>query len=80
MLRSHARVARFKEKIGAACVSGYTRTVDANLSWAFELMYLDQLSTKNAFNPATLRTLSERLHDKPYYAGLAEHLGFKMIV
>ena len=80
VLRSHARVARFKEEIGAACVSGYTKVVDANLSWAFELMYLDELSRKNASNPATLRTLAKRLREKPCYAGLAEHLGFKVIV
>lgn len=80
VLRSHARVEEFKERIGAACVSGYTRMVDSTLSWAFELMYLDQLSAKNADNPDTLRTLSRRLCDKPEYAGLAEHLGFRMIV
>lgn len=80
VLRSHARVARFKEQVDAACVSGYTRAVDANLSWAFELMYLNQLSLKNAHNPDTLRTLSRTLQNKPEYAGLTDHLGFRMIV
>lgn len=80
VLRAHARVERFRKKVGAAGVSGYTRSVDSTLSWAFELMYLDELSRRNAQNPETLRTLCRRLHNKPEYAGLAEHLGFRMIV
>ena len=80
VLRAPAQVEEFRKKVGAACVSGYTKMVDSTLSWAFELMYLDELSRKNADNPNTLRTLRKRLNEKPEYAGLAEHLGFKMIV
>ncbi len=80
VLRAPRVVAEFKKQIGAACVSGYTKSVDSILSWAFELMYLDQLSAKNAHNPDTLRTLWRHLNEKPQYAGLREHLGFTMIV
>lgn len=80
VLRAPRRVRAFKERIGAACVSGYTKNVDSNPSWAFELMYLDLLTAKNAHNPNTLRTLARQLSEKPQYAGLIEHLGFTMIV
>lgn len=80
VLRAYRKVRAFKDRIGAACVSGYTKSVYSSPSWAFELMYLDQLSAKNADNPNTLRTLSRQLSEKPQYAGLAEHLGFTMIV
>ena len=78
VLRSHARVAEFRRRVGVPCVSGYTKMVDATLSWAFELMYLDELSKKNTHNPDTLKTLWHRLNNKPEYAGLTEHLGFRM--
>ena len=80
VLRAPARVEDFREKVGAACVSGYTKIVNSTLSWAFELMYLDELSRKNADNPNTLRTLRKRLREKSECAGLAKHLGFNMIV
>ena len=80
VLRSHARVREFKDKVGAAGVSGYTRSVESIQSWSFELMYLDLLSRRSAWNSGTLDTLwSQRIMEKPEYRGLAEHLGFKII-
>lgn len=82
VLRSPARVRDFRQKVGAACVSGYRRSVDSTPAWAFELMYLnllsDLLSDKNV-NAGTLGTLREKITTKPEYAGLAETLGFAMI-
>ena len=79
VLRSHARVREFKDRVGAAGVSGYTRMVDSILSWSFELMYLDLLSAKSTWSPGTLETLSKRIMEKPESSGLAEHLGFKIM-
>ena len=82
VLRSRARAKELKEKIGAACVSGYTKSVESTQSWAFELMYLtllsDLLATKNV-NAGTLGTLAGKIQSKPEYAGLANSLGFTMI-
>ena len=82
VLRPRAKAWRFKEQVGAACVSGYTKSVDPIESWAFEIMYLTMMSkileTKNV-NAGTLGTLNERIGSKPEYSGLAKKLGFKMI-
>ena len=82
VLRAPARANELRKQVGAACVSGYTKSVESTNSWAFELMYLallsDLLRTKNV-NASTLRTLNNRIMNKPEYAGLAESLGFKMI-
>ena len=86
VLNAPARVREFKEKIGASCVSGYRRDVDSKESWAFELMYLALLSDRMYrmnVNSGTLNTLSAILSDEeknPHYAGLAEKLGFDMII
>ena len=81
VLRSPARVRDFRKKVGAACVSGYRRSVDSTPAWAFELMYLkllsDLLSNKNV-NAGTLDTLHKKIRTKPEFAGLAETLGFDM--
>lgn len=79
VLRAHARVRQFKDKVGAAGVSGYTRSVDSILSWSFELMYLDLLSRRSTWNSGTLGTLSKRITEKPESRGLAEHLGFQIV-
>ena len=82
VLQSPARVRDFRKEVGAACVSGYRRSVDSTPAWAFELMYLDLLSgllsNKNV-NAGTLGTLHKKITTKPEYAGLAETLGFAMI-
>ena len=82
VLRAPARAEELRKQVGAACVSGYTKSVESTASWAFELMYLALLSellkTKNV-NAGTLGTLKEKITSKPEYKGLAEHLGFKMI-
>ena len=82
VLRAPKKAKEFKEKIGAAAVSGYTKSVGFLDSWAFELMYLALLSellvTRNV-NAGTLGTLEKNITSKPEYAGLAEHLGFTMI-
>ena len=70
----------FKDRTGVTCVSGYTKDVDSNMAWAFELMYLDELARKNFGNRETLLTLQRHLHDKRAYAGLADELGFRMLV
>ena len=82
VLRSHAQATKFKEQVGAACVSGYTKSVESTESWAFELMYLalmSKLLEKRNVNADTLSTLDEKIRSKPEYSGLAEKLGFKMI-
>ena len=82
VLRAPARTQELKEQVGAACVSGYRRSVDSIQSWAFELMYLallsELLATKNV-NAGTLGTLEKKIWSKPEYAGLAGSLGFTMI-
>ena len=82
VLRAGTRVKELKKKLGAACVSGYTKDVEPTTSWAFELMYLAELSwlleTKSV-NAGTLGTLEKKINSKPEYAGLAESLGFTMI-
>ena len=81
VLRAHAKADEFRKRVGAACVSGYTKNVESTTSWAFELMYLALLSellmTKNV-NAGTLGTLEERITSRPEYAGLKESLGFTM--
>ena len=82
VLRAPARAEELRKQVGAACVSGYTKSVESTTSWAFELMYLALLSellmTKNV-NAGTLGTLKEKIASKPEYKGLAKSLGFKMI-
>lgn len=82
VLRSHAQARKFKEQVGAACVSGYTKTVSARDSWAFELIYLalmsELLKNKNV-NTGTLSTLQKKRIESKEYSGLAEKLGFMMI-
>ena len=83
VLRAPARTKELKEKVGAACVSGYTRSVELTASWAFELMYLallsDLLAKKNV-NAGTLGTLEKKIiRKKPEYKCLASSLGFTMI-
>ena len=82
VLRASARTRELKEQIGAACVSGYTKSVGSRPSWAFELMYLaelsDLLATKNV-NAGTLGTLEKKIRSRREYAGLAKSLGFTMI-
>ena len=80
LLRAKRRVSEFKDKVGAACVSGYTKQVDATLSWAFELIYLNELSRKKSYNPSTLQTLKRKVEEKPEFSHLAKSLGFHMIV
>ena len=79
VLRAHARVREFKDKVGAAGVSGYTRSVDSIEAWSFELMYLNLLSARSTWNAGTLSTLSKRIGSRPESSGLAEHLGFKIV-
>lgn len=82
VLGAEARVRKFKKKVGAACVSGYSRQVDTTPSWAFEFMYLEllsQLLSEKKVNTGTLHTLENKINRKPEYAGLADALGFKMI-
>ena len=83
VLRSHAQARKFKEQVGAACVSGYTKTVYAIDSWAFELIYLaliSELLKKKNVNTGTLSTLDKNIKSKkPEYSGLAKKLGFTMI-
>ena len=82
VLRAPRRVREFKDKVGAACVSGYSRDVDTTPSWAFEFMYLDllsQLLSTKEVNAGTLGTLENRIGTKEEYKGLAKALGFKMI-
>lgn len=82
VLKAPAKANELRKQVGAACVSGYTKDVESTNSWAFELMYLELLSgllrTKNV-NASTLRTLNNRIMNKPEYAGLAKSLGFRMI-
>lgn len=82
VLRAPAKTRELKDRVGAACVSGYTKSVESASSWAFELMYLallsDLFATKN-INASTLDTLRRKLLSKPEYAGLAESLGFTMV-
>ena len=81
VLRSHKRVEEFRKKVGASCVSGYSRSVDSAPSWAFELMYLGLLSNLMAqrnVNAGTLGTLFRKIQEDPRYSGLAEALGFRM--
>ena len=83
VLRAHARVKEFKEKVGASCVSGYSKGVESVESWAFELMYLTLLSQRMYslnVNSGTLETLRKKLQNDRKYSGLAEKLGFKMII
>ena len=70
-------VEEFRKEVGASCVSGYSRSVGYELSWAFELMYLDLLAKRNV-NAGTLNTLFRRVKEKPEYSGLAQKLGFRM--
>lgn len=79
VLRSCARVREFKDKVRAAGVSGFKKNVDSVLAWSFELMYLDLLSRRTAWNSGTLDTLLRRIKDKPEYGGLAKHLGFEIV-
>lgn len=82
VLRAPDRVREFKDKVGAACVSGYSRQVDTTPSWAFEFMYLDllsQLLSSKEVNAGTLGTLENKIGNKEEYKGLARTLGFKMI-
>ena len=75
-------VERFKDRVGASCVSGYSRSVDSAPSWAFELMYLGLLSnlmSERNVNAGTLDTLFRKLQKDQKYSGLAEALGFQMI-
>ena len=69
----------FKEEVGASCVSGYTKSIDYAPSWAFELMYLDLLSSLDELNTDTLRDLDQAIKEQPEYSGLAKKLGFRMI-
>ena len=82
VLKAPAQANELRKQVGAACVSGYTKSVEPTNSWAFELMYLallsDLLRTENV-NASTLRKLKNRIMNKPEYAGLADSLGFKMI-
>ena len=84
------RVKKFKNDVGAACVSGYRKSVDWTLACAFELMYLgllSQLLSEKNVTAGTLGTLEKRIkgepksgiEGKPEYAGLASVLGFEMI-
>lgn len=79
VLGAPARVREFKDKVGAAGVSGYTRSVESIESWSFELMYLDLLSRRSTWNSGTLGTLSKQIMKWPKSSGLAEHLGFKIV-
>ena len=82
VLRAEKQVEDFKNRVGAACVSGYSKQVDSTTSWAFELMFLELLSrllSEKNVNVGTLQTLDERIQNKPEYAGLSKALGFKMI-
>ena len=82
VIRPHRQATEFKEQIGAACVSGYTKSIESTESWAFELMYLalmSELLEKRNVNADTLGTLDKKIRSRPEYSGLAEKLGFKMI-
>ena len=82
VLRAEKQVEDFKNRVGAACVSGYSKQVDSTTSWAFELMFLKLLSrllSEKNVNVGTLQTLDEMIQNKPEYAGLSKALGFKMI-
>lgn len=82
VLRASAKAKELKEQVGAACVSGYTRSVESIPSWAFELMYLALLSellAERNVNAGTLGTLEKRISSLPEYKGLANSLGFTMI-
>ena len=78
VMRAHARVRDFKDKVGAEGVSGYSKSVDSIQSWSFELMYLDRLSRIKNLNKQTLGTLSRQIREQPEW-GLAQHLGFKIV-
>ena len=82
VLRADAQAMKFKEQVGAACVSGYRKSVESIESWAFELMYLAEMSKlleqKNV-NVGTLGTLDKKIGSRPEYSGLAKTLGFTMI-
>ena len=82
VLKAPAKANKLRKQVGAACVSGYTKSVESTNSWAFELMYLallsDLLRTENV-NASTLGKLNHRIMNKPEYAGLANSLGFEMI-
>ena len=83
VLNDCTKAVQFKERVCAACVSGYTGDVDTTTSWAFELMYLELLSdllkNEKNVNAGTLGTLENRINSELEYKGLAESLGFKMI-
>ena len=82
VFRARKKLIEFKEDVRAACVSGYTKDVEPTTSWAFELMYLAELSellnTENV-NAGTLGKLKRRMNSKREYAGLSKSLGFTMI-
>ncbi len=79
VLNAPARVKKFKKKVGAAGVSGYSKSVDSINSWAFELMYLNLLAQRSTWSSGTLRTLSRKIGRNPETAGLAQLLGFRII-
>ena len=82
VLQDCGKADKFRKRVRAACVSGYTGDVETTPSWAFELMYLELLSDllrKKNVNSGTLGTLEKRINSKPEYKGLAKTLGFKMI-
>ena len=79
VLRAKRQVADFKEAVGAAAVSGYTRQTDFVMSWAFEFMFLERLSRCNFDNADTLKTLQRDMADNPVYAPLAARFGFTII-
>ena len=63
VLRAPARAEELRKQVGAACVSGYTKSVEPTTSWAFELMYLALLSKlliKRNVNASTLGTLEKK--------------------
>ena len=82
VLKSCRQANELRKQVGAACVSGYTKSVEPTNSWAFELMYLallsDLLRTENV-NASTLGKLEKKINSEQEYKGLAESLGFRMI-
>lgn len=79
VLRAKRQVADFKDAVGAAVVSGYTRELDFVMSWAFEFMYLERLSRCNFGDLDTLERLQRDMADNPVYAPLAERFGFEIV-
>ena len=81
VLKSSCQANELRKEVGAACVSGYTKSVEPTNSWAFELMYLallsDLLRTENV-NASTLGKLEKKINSEPY-KGLAKSLGCRMI-